>query len=235
MALAGRLQNRGKQAKRRHDMKNQFVGDFAHFHVYRLLKALSHYCFELGVCQMVTEDDRRSSEACDRNADPALFDALQRIRQSKQRIAAIRHARLVPDTTYFPDLIPGDSDQRGAYFQRALSALSGADVVLFEPDCGLRLIESETRANCEQWLFPDEAEQFIREGASVLFPPDRSSQRETIERLAHWAHPNNGISSLRLLRAANCSLIFAVHRAHADVINARWDEILRRSGWEELS
>lgn len=216
-------------------MKNQFVGDFDHFHIYRLLKAVSHYCFELGVCQMVTEDDRRYCETCDRDSDPALFDALQRIRLSNQRIAAIRHARLTPDTTYFSDLIPGDADQRVAYFQRALSALSGADVVLFEPDSGFRLTEPETRANCEQWLFPDEVEHFIQQGASVLFPPGRGRQRETVDCLAYWAHPNNGISSLKLLRAANCLLVFAVHRAHAEVINDRWDAILHRSGWEELS
>lgn len=216
-------------------MKNQFVGDFDHFHVYRLLKALSHYCFELGVCQMVTEDDRRCYETCHRDSDPALYDALQRIRLSNQRIAAIRQARLIPDTTYFPDLIPGDSDQRVAYFQRALSALSGADVVLFEPDSGLRLAEPETRANCEQWLFPDEVEHFIQEGASVLFPPDRTCPRETIECLANCPHPSNGISSLKVLRAANCLLIFAIHRAHANVIKDRWNEILSRSGWEELN
>jgi hypothetical protein len=179
-------------------VKEQYVGDVNDFRKYALLRRLAAVGAKIGVCWMLTPPDGRpdgnklgylKQPETWRPLDPELFDLLSRVDQNpaERRLRLIEESRIVPGAIYFNDTLSDGLEERAAYFHAARLALSGSDLVFFDPDNGLD-VPSVTRGrrNSSKYLYFDEAAAFYRDGKSLLiyqhFP--RVKRTEFLQRLS---------------------------------------------------
>jgi hypothetical protein len=130
-------------------MKDQYVADVNDYLKYALLRSLVASDIALSVVWMLTSSDERndgqrlgylSRSDQYRRVDPPLFDALHGIVADGTRsVAAIEAAELFQEGVFVGQIVPDTRTPRQAYFQAALEASHGADLVFFDPDNGFEV------------------------------------------------------------------------------------------------
>ena len=135
-------------------MRDQFVGDIGDFAKYGLLRALLRHgaAHRLGVVWYANDDvpgsthgsqtsyldeDARAYRLC----DLGLHDSLRSlVAAGSRRIIAVEASSVLGvDTPYWSDLTPSDYSQRLDWVVGALNRVKSCDLVLLDPDNGIRL------------------------------------------------------------------------------------------------
>jgi len=81
----------------------------------------------------------------------------------------LERANLLPGAIFFSESLADDNAQRGQYFDRALAALTGADLLFFDPDTGIEVPSTPfgRKESC-RFLYWCEVEKAARSDASVV-------------------------------------------------------------------
>jgi len=182
-------------------MRHSYVADVGDFGKYGLIRAL---CAErptchLGVVWYLTEvietrnDGRHDgylSGAANgighyRNCDPDLYDRLGAIRKERcLNIGVVESGDVLPaETLYYGDAVPSRGNapsgtdnrmRRHEWFRQAFEALRGSDLVLADPDNGVRFEDREMARNkteprkSPKHAYWEELETFLRDGTSLV-------------------------------------------------------------------
>jgi hypothetical protein len=181
-------------------MKNQYFGDINDYRKYGLLRTLTQ---ETGlrclVGWMLTPDDGRTDgrrieylEDPDtwRGYDPELFDALRRyvVEQGDRKVKLLRRSGLLPNTDFFPKIVPDSQPDRNYWFGRLLTASLDCDLVFLDPDNGIEVPSTRmgTRGS-SKYVYWRELTDLFSLGSSLLvyqhFPRvkrDQFSEMKTI-------------------------------------------------------
>ncbi len=140
-------------ADREDRLQDRYAGDVGDFVKFALLRRLAEGR-RVGVLWWLYPDEQHNADGKHvsylakpllwRSRDPALFDALNQLVASGERhVAALEAAQLLPGATYYRTPVPtiGTNTERSvaraAWFDNALDAVSGCDLVFLDPDNGL--------------------------------------------------------------------------------------------------
>jgi len=216
-------------------VKNQYYGDVNDYRKYGLLRCLARDPgFIVGVCWMLTSDDRRTdgrliSYAVDpkrwRSYDPPLFDSLSAVLASgrKRDVSLASKAGLIPGALFFEQLLPNNRASREAYFSEMLRVLAPASLIFFDPDNGLEVRSKRpgTRGSCK-YLYWSELEGAYSDGHSVLvyqhFP--REGRSGFTRRIVDSLQQRLAGAETYALRTSHVVYFLAVHPKHAPSIQA---------------
>jgi hypothetical protein len=133
-------------------MQNRYIGDIGDYVKFAILRTLAVER-SLGIVWWLFPDeshneDGRFREYLDQPGsweafDPALFQALQRLRD-KRELRAIETAGILPNGTFFSEPIPCDCRpysirpiERGRWFSAAKAKITKCDLVFLDPDNGI--------------------------------------------------------------------------------------------------
>lgn len=225
-------------------MKDQYFGDINDYRKYGLLRALLESSgLRLGVCWLLTAADqrpdgefRRYLEQPERwrRHDPALYDALQRLRDPAVR-RSVGHAdawALLPAARYFGEVLEDGLKQRRAYFARAWDALEDCPLIFFDPDNGLEVkTTAPGRRGSSKYLYWAEAEEAHRRGHSlVIYQHWQRVNRDLLTRnLVESCVTRLGVELVDTFATANVLFILAAHGGHRDGLNRAYELIVQ--GW----
>lgn len=174
-----------------------------------------------------------------RHHDEELYDGLRRLLtpSSVRSINRVDEWNLLPGARFHPDLVPVGVEARRAYFERALDAMSGADLVFFDPDNGIE-VASVTRgsAAAPKYVRWDEIAESYARGHSVLlyqhYPrlPRMKFESDLCDRLKR----ETGAARIDVFSTAHVAFIAlsqVVHGEHmarsAEVVESRWGQEIR--------
>lgn len=184
-------------------MKDQYFGDVNDYRKYGLLRQLGgHGRLRTVVCWALTESDGSSDGAKTgylerpdqwQRFDPELFAFLRRqvVRRAERCVAVIERASILPNCSFFGEMLPENPRSRDSFLQRCLGVANGADLLFFDPDNGLG-VKSVPRGsrNSSKYVYPDEIRAAFASGHSVLlyqhFPrtPREEYVRSAVDRMA---------------------------------------------------
>ena len=233
-------------------MKHQYFGDINDYRKYGLLRALARIGqLRLGICWMLTADDGRSDgefrryleqPARWRHRDEELYDRLRSLLAPTgvRSIDLAKHWRLFPEAKFHPDLVPVGIAARRAYFERALEAMEGTDLVFFDPDNGIEVPSvGRGSASAPKYVRWDEIAEVYSRGHSVLlyqhYPrrPRVEFESALCERLRH----ETGAHRLEVFSTAHVAFISLGQIAHTeglanavDFVATHWAGEIRHRG-----
>lgn len=134
-------------------MQNRYVGDIGDYVKLAILRALSPDHF-LGVAWYLFPDEAHNADGRHinylndpdswRRLDPELFDFLGQTVRGERSVEALESRQLLESATFFREnlrmgMLPASqrSSARNHWFDRAINALDGCDLVFADPDNGL--------------------------------------------------------------------------------------------------
>lgn len=224
-------------------MKHQYFGDENDYRKYGLLRALTRngeLC--LGVCWMLTPDDGRSDgrfisylqNSSYRRHDPELFDALSRAMASGRRhLGHVESEQMLRGAHFFEEIFPDAAGPRDAVFRRALKALSGTNLIFFDPDNGLEVASKPRgRRDSSKFLFWAEVAATYKGGHSILiyqhFP--REERTAYTQRLAAALAEETGASQVVSLSTSRVLFLLAGQGAHQAALSRGLEALARNWG-----
>jgi hypothetical protein len=162
-------------------LKNQYFGDVNDYRKYGLLRALGSVTgLPVGVCWLLTADDRRSDGEFRRYLeapgrwrayDPELYDHLRNL-LSPGVSRSVEHAPcwgLIPGATYYDRFLRDDMPSRREYFEGAWDALSSCPIVFFDPDNGIEVPSKRLGSkDSSKYLYWREIEKTYVAGHSMV-------------------------------------------------------------------
>lgn len=226
-----------------HLMKHQYFGDENDYRKYGLLRALIRESgLSLGVCWMLTPDDGRSDgrfityleNQTHRRHDPELYDALTRAMSSGRRhLDHVRRGNMLPSARFFEEAFPDAAVPRVAVFRRALEALSGAELVFFDPDNGIEVPSKPIgRRYSSKYLLWNEVAAAYDAGHSLLiyqhFPHEEHSAYT--QRMAAALANKTGASQVVTLATSRVLFLLAGQGAHRPSLLRGLDSVTRNWG-----
>jgi hypothetical protein len=169
-------------------MQDRYAGDVGDFGKFGLLRHLcgktaqdDHPTLTSGVIWYRVADethngDGRHTSYLKRNplndrrfraCDETVYDALAALVDGKRRsVAALEGADLLTNAVYWHEVI---SRPRGGWFDRALKAIAGCDVVFVDPDNGIERADlRDTQARSRKFVFRSEIQSLVLQGKSVV-------------------------------------------------------------------
>lgn len=224
-------------------MKNQYFGDVNDYLKYGFLRGLlANTDLSLGVCWLLTEDDRgRDGELRQylrdpdrwRHYDPALFDALSRL-LSISTPRTVRHAdnwNLLPGARYHAQVLGDRAAEREAYFQAAETSLGMCDLWFFDPDNGLEVRSAPYgRRRSAKFLYWREVQRVYAAGKSlVIYQHYPREPRSTfIERIRADLKDRTGAHVVLAVRTPRVGFFVVCQPGHAERLQGACVAVLRR-------
>lgn len=131
-------------------MKHQYFGDVNDYVKYGLLRCFANAGLRIGVCWMLTPDDKRSDghkiqylslpdEWGDH--DPYLFGHLSKTLAARdgKHVRHIEGPNHIPGARFFGVPVPDSQVERAVWSKDMLTALDGSDLLFFDPDNGIEV------------------------------------------------------------------------------------------------
>ena len=179
-------------------VKHQYFGDINDYLKYGLLRCFSQAGLRIGVCWMLTPDDGLNDGGKTRylsdprrwrGHDPALFDSLKSTvgSGSERHVSIAEDSGVIPNASFFSELVPDAPTSRDAWFARARAALSKVDLLFFDPDNGLEIRSKPYGSkDSKKYVYWSEVRAAWEDGSSLLifqhFP--REKRDPYVERVA---------------------------------------------------
>jgi hypothetical protein len=220
-------------------MKNQYFGDINDYVKYGLLRLFAKTGLRIGVCWMMTHSDGRTdggkiqyltNSRRWRDYDPELFDCLANAVRSGRNVRQIQKASILPNCTFYNDVVPESLNSRGVWTSQALKKFSDVDLVFFDPDNGIEVRSTRIgRKGSSKFVYWNEMEATWSQGYSLLvfqhFP--RQNRLKYISQLT-------GEFSKRLVGAevvpiitSNVVYVLAYHPQHKSKAQQAIDSIIK--------
>ena len=238
------------------NVRHHFVGDVGDFGKYGLLRALTGAWpaaeprLSLGVVWYLpggatgSADDGQKLSYLNqpsrfRSCDPRLYDALGQLFDGGGRsLGAVEASGILGDgTVFFDGPVPQDQWSRQRWFQRAVQAVQGRDVVFLDPDKGLA--PPSAGLSSTEHAYVRELEAFVRRGQTVVVyhhlgrtATHPVQMRDWAERLARELRLDAKPHVLWYRKGTARAYFVIPADAHAKTIDERLERF-RRSLWFE--
>ena len=237
-------------------VQHHFVGDVGDFGKYGLLRALTGTWpaaeprLSLGVVWYLpagaagSAADGQKLSYLDqpsrfRSCDPRLYDALGNLFDGGDRsLGAVEASGILGDgTAFFDGPVPQDQWSRQRWFQQAVQAVQGRDVVFLDPDKGLA--PPSAGLSSTEHAYVRELESFVRSGQTVVVyhhlgrtATHPVQMRDWAERLARELQLDAEPHILWYRRGTARAYFVIPADAHAKTVAERLERF-RRSLWFE--
>ena len=224
-------------------MKHQYFGDINDYLKYGLLRCFAEGGFRVGVCWMLTPDDKRHDGRKTKYLsrpeewkahDPPLFDALSEAlaRPDGRHVHHAEAKTVIPHARFFGAGVPDAKIERAAWFKQARVALRGSDLLFFDPDNGIEVPSKPLgRKDSSKYVYWEELKEVWKGGASLLVFQHfaRVKREEYIPALSLELANRTPGSTIIPLRTSNVLFLLACradHRARAKsaihLLGNRW-------------
>lgn len=224
-------------------MKDQYFGDINDYVKYGLLRLFAKTGFRIGVCWMMTPSDGRTdgrkiqyltNPLKWRDYDPELFDCLSNAVTTDRNVRQIQKAPILPNCTFYNDVVPESLNSRGTWTSQALKKFSDVDLVFFDPDNGIEVRSTAIgRKGSGKFIYWIEIEETWSHGYSLLvfqhFP--RQNRRQYILRLAGEVSNRLGGAEVVPIITSNVVYILAYQPEHKTKARQAIDSI--RKTWRD--
>ena len=224
-------------------MKDQYFGDVNDYRKYGLLRALSSVTrLPVGICWLLTAPDGRSDGEFRRyleeperwrEYDPELYDGLRRL-LDPGTLRSIQHARaweLIPQATYYEELLRDDVRSRRHYFEGAWNALKSCPVVFLDPDNGIEIASKRLGAkDSAKYVYWGEITRAYERGHSLVIYQHfiRESRDAYISRLASQLAERLQAPLVDSFRTANVVFFLVARPEHVAAFDRAHEEIHER-------
>jgi len=194
---------------------------------------------------MLTPDDDRSDggkirylskDSVWRRHDAFLFDTLiSTVRAGAPRhVSVVEDGSIIPNASFFSEMVPDGGMRRSAWFRRALATLSSSDLLFFDPDNGLEVPSKPLGVrDSRKYLYWSEVRLAWERGGSLLifqhFP--RENREAYIDRLMSRLKQEAARAIVTPLRSTNVLFLLACQPRHEAVAKVALE--LVRSRWQE--
>ena len=237
-------------------VQHHFVGDVGDFGKYGLLRALTGtwpvaeprlplgvlWYLPAGATGSAADGQKLSylnQPSRFRSCDPRLYDALGQLFDGGDRsLGAVEASGILGDgTVFFDGPVPQDLWLRRRWFQQAVQAVQGRDVVFLDPDKGLA--PPSAGLSSTEHAYVRELEAFVRSGRTVVVyhhlgrtATHPVQMRDWAERLARELRLDAEPHILWYRRGTARAYFVIPADAHAKTIDERLERF-RRSLWFE--
>ena len=227
-------------------MKNQYFGDVNDYLKYGLLRCFSKAGLRIGVCWMLTPDDGRSDGGKTRylsdhrrwrGHDPVLFDKLKSTVGSgeERHVSVVEDGTVIPNSSFFSELVPDTRTLRDAWFKRACAALPDVDLLFFDPDNGLEIRSKPYGSrSSKKYVYWSEIRLAWELGSSLLifqhFP--REKREPYVARMARTLKLETSGATIVPLRTPSVLFLLASQPRHLPAIEAAIE--IARASWDGL-
>ena len=223
-------------------MKNQYFGDVSDLAKYALLRVLGATGLHCCVCWMLTPNDGRTDgrhisylqhPRRFRHFDSEVFDALaEAVSAGRRDIAVVSERNLLPNTSFFGDVLLDDAKQRADYFTRLWRVAASNELLFFDPDNGLEVASVRRgRRGSARYLFLDELEDAFSRGHSPIvyqhYP--RVARAQFAETIADRIFSTVGTKAI-FLSAARVAFVVVPQEQHRATLELAIDQALPRLG-----
>ncbi len=165
-------------------MKNQYIGDIGDYGKYGLLRFLRDSGVKIGVNWYLTPYDGRT-DGCHteylgieamRQYDIELFEAMKNLAPLKKKhIGMVESSGVLDGITFYNDKMDFDNipprirgEKRAEWHRRALTALSGCELVFADPDNGL-IDRKPSAKGARKYILPGEICDYFKRGQQVVY------------------------------------------------------------------
>jgi len=224
-------------------MKHQYFGDVNDYRKYGLLRVLAKETgLSLGICWMLTADDgRRDGKFIEylskpdswRMLDSNLFDFLAASVPKGRSLGHVRDSAVLRNALEHEPELKDSRVARTEYFADARKALTGAELVFFDPDNGIEVSSTPLgrKGSCK-YLYWEEIESAYTAGSSVLvyqhYP--RLERRAFARRLAAEMTRRLGVGEILEFSTAKVAFILAPQPYHKAAFEIASRALLRDWG-----
>jgi hypothetical protein len=221
-------------------MKHQYFGDENDYRKYGLIRALAGPgALSVGVCWMLTPEDKRNDgrfteylgRPAQRRHDPTLYDALNTAMATGVRhLDQVGRFDLLPGARFHSAIVPDRRPKRAEYFDSALAALGGVDLLFFDPDNGIEVpSKPRGRKDSSKFLFWDEIEAAYDAGHSVLiyqhFP--REARPRFVARMASALGARTGAADVVTFSTSRVLFLLAAQEGHVAALRLGTEAVAR--------
>jgi hypothetical protein len=242
-------------------MQDRYAGDVGDFGKFGLLR---HLCGEMAqdeqpklkpgviwyrVADETHNGDGRHTSYLERNprndrrfraCDETVYDALAAVVGSNRRsVAALERADLLPNAVYWDAVI---STPRGGWFDRALKATAGCDLVFVDPDNGIECAGlRDTQARSRKFVFRSEIQSLVLQGKSVVVyhhtgrlggTAEEQTKRHLQSLREQLSLPQRPFGVL-FRRGTTRAFLILPNQAHRDVLLERTRALVQKWGKDE--
>lgn len=211
-------------------MKNQYIGDIGDYGKYGLLRFLRDSGVKIGVNWYLTPKDGRT-DGCHteylgieamRQYDIELFEAMKNLAPLKKKhIGMVESSGVLDGITFYKDEMDFDSspsrirgEKRADWHRRALTALSGCELVFADPDNGLIDRKPSTKG-AQKYILPEEIECYFKRGQQVVYyqhrPRINGANWEAFKRRILMKIPEARLLAVSFNRWSCRTYIFVLH------------------------
>jgi hypothetical protein len=210
-------------------MKHQYFGDINDFHKYGLLQILCGEAeLRLGVCWMLTPDDRRTDGGRTgyllaperwRAYNPHLFDFLLAcVRGSGPREVTVMESRkLLPRAQFYGQVLTDSANERRSYFSEMRKRFAKMDLIFFDPDNGLEVksISCGARKSSKYIYWREVSDVYKAMHSVVVYQHFRREERSRfVARIAATLKDNTGALEVYSFSTAHVVFFLAPQKKH---------------------
>ena len=229
------------------NMQNRYAGDIGDFGKLGLLRALRGFGLSIGVNWYLVPDENHNDDGrfvqylqddSFRQCDESLWLALNSIVSGQRGVSALQDARLL-DASYYSDVLDlsGKSKAerrafREVWHEKALTALSGLDVVFVDPDNGLIVPSAVGTTKENKFVTLEELADYYGQGSSVIYYQHKARVSDEVYKKKHrdlLAMPEFDGSAGLCLKFYRTSLryyFFIIQPRHQAAITAAVNQLL---------
>lgn len=218
-------------------MKDQYFGDINDYFKYGLLRCFAEAGLSIGLCWMMTPNDGRADgrkieyladRARWRDYDPNLFDSLDQAVKRHRGIRQIQDFQILPNCSFCTDVVPDSQPLRNRWLTRALSKLSGVDLLFFDPDNGIEVRSTPIgKRGSSKFLYWYEIEKaWAQEGSLLIFQHfPRQKRDEYVSRLVSELSKHVSGGQVVPLITSNVVYLLAYQQCHKVRVTLALDTI----------
>ncbi|GJQ24506.1 hypothetical protein BIY37_05415 [Candidatus Brocadia sapporoensis] len=161
-------------------MKNQYFGDINDYVKYGLLRCFAKAGLRIGVCWMLTPDDKRSDGRKIKylsrpnewaGHDSRLFNHLSKTLGARdgKHIRHIEGPIHIPHARFFGALVTDSLAERIAWRKDMFAVLDGSDLLFFDPDNGIEVPSKAVgRKDSSKYIYWEELTESWKRAKSLL-------------------------------------------------------------------
>ena len=220
-------------------MKHQYFGDVSDYKKYSVLRAVSNNGqLKTLLCWLLTPNDLRTDGGNStylrkpeewRNFESDIFDFIHEtlvVNETKD-LNLVEQKSIVPNTTYFWEILTDNKQQREEYFEQAKVLSQEHDIVFLDPDNGIATGSVvKGRKNSSKYVFWDEIQDLWEGNQSLLiyqhFP--RVNRMNYINRLFDEIRDKVGAEDMYAIKTSHMVYFLLSkehHQEHFDDLKER--------------
>ncbi len=224
-------------------MKNQYFGDVNDYRKYGLLRILSSSGkFRIGICWMLTMDDRRTDGQFIhylndpkkwRSYDSQLFDCIRKlvIEEKVRNVQLVQTKQLVPSAEFYVGPLSDTILQRQTYFKKMHQLFLDKDLIFFDPDNGVEVKSKKMGQNgSSKYVYWNELRDAFATGQSILVYQHfrREERTKFIEQMIVEYQSHIDVSEVHWFRTPQVVYFLLTQPKHVERVHISIEEVVKK-------